>query len=243
MQVYRFELWTLNFEFKKSVKSFTYHTFFLLLIKWFFVVHKADRLQELLENSVQYRDSRHLRHRPMIGLFHPILIIKLISKVDQWKFLQLTSLTSLMSPTSRCFASTPAPFVSAGPSVGPAPTGGHLEVIVPAPSPPSVNEKKFSIIFWFSIWILRVHWLSLQQKSSSINSNLWRTNTVMLDFIIPSPQISVNLSFILQLFPPPARKNGASEFCANGQQLKLRSLNDSLLSWFNCSLKASFFTI
>lgn len=48
-----------------------------------------------------------------------------------------------MSPTSKCFASTPAPFVSAGPSVGPAPTGGHLDVIVvPVPSPPSAMKRE-----------------------------------------------------------------------------------------------------
>lgn len=48
----------------------------------------------------------------------------------------------------------PDPLVSAGPSVGPAPTGGHLEVIVvPAPSPPSANKRKeiFSISFHLSL--------------------------------------------------------------------------------------------
>lgn len=49
-----------------------------------------------------------------------------------------------MSPTSRCFPSTPEPFVSPGPN-GPA-TGGHLDVIVPAPSPPSANKEKIHIV-------------------------------------------------------------------------------------------------
>jgi hypothetical protein len=37
----------------------------------------------------------------------------------------------------------PPPFASAGPSVGPAPTGGHLEeIVVPDPMPPSRYKTK-----------------------------------------------------------------------------------------------------
>lgn len=54
----------------------------------------------------------------------------------------LTSLTSLMSPTSRCLESSPpVPLVSAGPSVAPAPTGGHRDEIVPDPNPPSAKNQ------------------------------------------------------------------------------------------------------
>lgn len=64
----------------------------------------------------------------------------------------LTSLTSLMSPTSRCLESSPpVPLVSAGPSVAPAPTGGHRDEIVPDPNPPSAKKKqKYPIKFKFT---------------------------------------------------------------------------------------------
>jgi hypothetical protein len=59
----------------------------------------------------------------------------------------LTSLTSLISPTSRCFESIPppppAPFVSASPSgAGPVFTGGHLDEMVPADNALSAKRNK-----------------------------------------------------------------------------------------------------
>lgn len=52
-------------------------------------------------------------------------------------------LTSLISPTSKFLLSTILPFVSAGPSApgGPAPIGGHGDVMVPGPTIPSEKRK------------------------------------------------------------------------------------------------------
>lgn len=85
-------------------------------------------------------DSLRIRRRQIFFILRREIRLSKLTSVSCHS--KLTSLTSLMSPTSRCFASMPDPFVSAGPSVGPAPTGGHLDVIVvPDPSPPSAIKQ------------------------------------------------------------------------------------------------------
>lgn len=129
----------------------------------------VDIWRVLLESFVQYRDSKHLRHLLMINPFHPILrgrgggcqksrnknkeekIIKKKKKKKK-KFILtfcnlfgticLTSLTSLISPTSKCFTS--ALPLSAGTNgfVGPAPTAVHRDEMLPAPNPLSVMKQR-----------------------------------------------------------------------------------------------------
>lgn len=142
----------------------THHTSFPLPRGWFFFGRMVGRWREPLGSFAQCRDSRRPRRRPMTSPSRPgwswnkfvkkdilycgiegkdTFVSKNLVNVCPLGVLsvpvKLTSLTSLMSPTSRCFPSTPVPF--SGPRVGPA-TGGHLDVIVPAPSPPSVKREK-----------------------------------------------------------------------------------------------------
>lgn len=115
----------------------------------------VDILLVLLGSSVRYRDSIHLLRQQMTNLFHPIITaLKVCSLfINTNGNLILTSLTSLMSPTSRCLESSPpVPLVSAGPKVAPAPTGGHRDEIVPDPNPPSAKKinKKYQIKLKFT---------------------------------------------------------------------------------------------
>lgn len=53
----------------------------------------------------------------------------------------LTSLTSLISPTSKCLTSALPASAGINVPVDPAPTGVHREEMVPAPSPLSVMKE------------------------------------------------------------------------------------------------------
>lgn len=90
-----------------------------------------------LGSSAQCLDSKLLPHPQRTDLSRPVKIN--VNKLPLFAILlNNDSLTSLMSPTSRCFES---PLRSAGPK-GPALTGVHGDVIVPAPTTPSAKIER-----------------------------------------------------------------------------------------------------
>jgi hypothetical protein len=191
----------------------------------------VDKWRELLENSVRCLDSTLLRHRQMRDLFHPVGFIFFLTRLKR-RYFVLTSLTSLMSPTSRCFASTPAPFVSAGPSVGPAPTGGHLDVIVPAPSPPSVKEEHKNHQLFFLFYCYAFFSRRRQKRDGRKNINKSELMKSQYNFVLLLlPRICNFSSFFFvpfNYFPLPIKKaNSVSP--ANGQQFGLLMLDGSFL--------------